>query len=182
MCSHTLSWGQIPDQLKQAKEYTSVGSDEHVSFFCRVTHQFKQRKVNTTSWICSCETWLRLEIAGRHLIVALNARKKIFELSVLTDQCYHVTTYQTTVGAMLIPMDHSIVNNLGVSPANISVRWEDPRKEALDRGKKKPAAGCVDRTGAGSVVELMDTTVRPSALLRTSIKYSCHSLHITLRI
>ena len=158
MCSHTLSWGQIPDQLKQAKEYTSVGSDERVSFFCRVTQPFQQRKVDTTSMICSRETWLRLKIEGRYLIAALNARKNIFELSVLTDQFYHVTTYQTTVGAMLIHMDHSIVNNQGVSPANISVRREGPRNEALDRRKKNPAAECIDRTSAGIVVALMDTT------------------------
>ena len=76
-----------------------------------------------------------MKIAGLHLILALNARKKIFELSVLTDQCYQVTTYQTTTGAMLIPEDHSIVDNQGVPPANTSVWQEDPRKEALDRGK-----------------------------------------------
>ena len=57
---------------------------------------------------------MRLKIADRHLIAARNARKKIFELLVLTGQCYQVTTYQTTVGAMLIPEDHSIVNNQGV--------------------------------------------------------------------
>ena len=119
--------------------------------------------------ICSCETWLRLTIAGRHLVAAPNARKKIFELLVPTDQCYQVTTYQTTVGAMMIPQDHSIVNNQCVPPANISVRWEDPRKEALDRGKKKPATGCVDRISAGSEVALMDRNIRLSALLRPNI-------------
>ena len=114
------------DQLEQLQEYTSVGRDDHASFVCRATQPLKQRKFDTTSWICSCETWLRLEIAGRHLIVALNARKKIFELSVLTDQCYHVTTYQTTVGAMLIPMDHSIVNNQAVLPVNYIHQAERP--------------------------------------------------------
>ena len=91
-CGHSSSWDQNPDQLKQVEDYTSVGRDKHVSYFCRVTQPLKQLKVNTTSIICSCESWLRLKIAGRHLIATLNAKKKIFELSVLKDQCYQVTT------------------------------------------------------------------------------------------
>ena len=115
--------------------------------------------------ICSCETWLRLKIAGRHLIAALNARKKISELSLLTNQGYQVTTYRTTVGDILIPEDHTIVNNQGVPPANISVRREDPRKEAFRSWEKE----AIDRTSAESVVALMDTTVRPATFLRPNI-------------
>ena len=60
--------------------------------------------------IFSCDSWLRLKITRRHHIAALNARGKLYMLLVLIGQCYQVTTYQTTVGAMLITEDHSILN------------------------------------------------------------------------
>ena len=50
----------------------------------------------------------------------------------------------------------------------ISVRREGPRKDALDH-EEKPATGCVERTSVGSVVALMDTTVRSTAFLRPNI-------------
>ena len=125
-CGHSSSWGQFPNQLEQAEEYISVGTYEHV-FFCRVIQPLKLHKVAMISVFRSCEKWLRLKIAGRHLITALNARKQIFELSMLTGQCYHVTTYQTTVGAMIFPEYYSIVAHQGVPPANTSFRQEDPR-------------------------------------------------------
>ena len=52
-----------------------------------------------------------VKIPYLHLIAALHARKKLRGLSVLTGQYYQVTTYQTTVGAMLIPENHRTVNN-----------------------------------------------------------------------
>ena len=74
---------------------------------------------------------MRLKTVGRHLIAPLNARDKLFELSVLIGQFYQVTTYQTTVGDMLISENHSIVNNQGVPPAKYIRQVGRPKKRHI---------------------------------------------------
>ena len=102
----------------------------------------------------SCETWLQLKIPCRHLIVALNVRKKLPELPVLTGQRYQITTYQTTVGVMLIPEDHSIVNNQAVLPAKYICHAGIPKQRCIrSRGE---AAG--DRVRISYQCEKCDST------------------------
>ena len=113
---------------------------------------------------------MRLKTVGRHLIAPLNARDKLFELSVLIGQFYQVTTYQTTVGDMLISENHSSVNNQGVPPAKYIRQTGRPKKRRIRSRGKKSATGCVDHISAESVVALMETTVLLSALLRPNIR------------
>ena len=83
------------------------------------------------------DTCLRLNIPCRHLIAALNAMKNLFEISVQTGQCYQVTTKQTTIGAMLIPEGHGVVNNQGVPPAKYIRRTGRTKKRLIrSRGEE----------------------------------------------
>ena len=134
------------------------------------------------SMIFSRDTWLQLKIPCRHLIVALNVRKKLPELSVLTGQRYQITTYQTTVGVMLIPEDHSIVNNQAVLPAKYICHAGIPKQRCIRSRGEAAGTGCVYRTSAKSVIARMDTTVQPAAFLWHNIEKSCHYLHLTLQI
>ena len=52
-----------------------------------------------------------------------------------------------------------------------------PKKSGIRSREKEAGDRGVDRTSAGSVVALIETTVRPSALLRTSI-----NIHVILFI
>lgn len=122
---------KFQSQLKESEEYTAVGSDDHVAYVSRVTQPLKQRRVDTTSMACSCETWLQLKIPCRHIIAALNSRQKLPEISALAGKCYHVATYQTTVGSMEIPEDHSLVNDPSVLPAKFIRQAGRPKKRRI---------------------------------------------------
>lgn len=118
-------------QLKEAEEYTSVGSDEHVAYVSRVTQPLKQRLVDTTNKSCSCETWLQLKIPCRHLIAALNGRGVLPEISVLAGACYQVATYKTTLGALRIPEDPQLVSDPSVLPAKYIRQAGRPKKRRI---------------------------------------------------
>ena len=67
-----------------------------------------------------------------------------------------------------------IIGSCGTSSRSTSEKHLSGGKtqgnNALDRKEKKPVTGCVDRASAGSVVALMETTMRHAVFLRPNIE------------